>query len=360
MPASRSQTAAALDGFFGKGATVHEFMPRAETPSAAPKAVLPPIAAMTMGAPTSRYDEDDFAKKKELQDLLGMASSGMNSRFSDMYKAFQFIDLDRSGRLSKKEISRALDMWNVPVNDRKLDLLMAKCDADDDGGVSYEEFVDALARDTVSNAAMGKRGKQSLEAMGVDSQEMLAHQLGHTKLKKFDPSINAKAAAATPAPAAPPAMMGTMAPPAAPKKAVMYDEPDEFTKKKELQDLLGMASSGMNSRFSDMYKAFQFIDLDRSGRLSKKEISRALDMWNVPVNDRKLDLLMAKCDADDDGGVSYEEFVDALARDTVSNAAMGKRGKQSLEAMGVDSQEMLAHQLGHTKLKKFDPSINAK
>ena len=37
-----------------------------------------------------------------------MAESGLNSRFSDMYKAFQYVDLDRSGRLSKKELRRAL------------------------------------------------------------------------------------------------------------------------------------------------------------------------------------------------------------------------------------------------------------
>jgi hypothetical protein len=40
---------------------------------------------------------------------------------------------------------------------------------DKDGGISYEEFVDALARETVAPAAMGKRGMQSTEAMGVDN-----------------------------------------------------------------------------------------------------------------------------------------------------------------------------------------------
>ena len=69
--------------------------------------------------------------------------------------------------------------------------------------------------------------------------------------------------------------------------------------------------------------------------------------------------LIGDCDADGDGQVDYKEFVDVLARGTVSNAAMGKRGMQSLEAMGVDSQEMLAEQLGHKKLAKFKPTINA-
>ena len=107
------------------------------------------------------------------------ASEALNSRFSDMFKAFQYVDLDRSGRLSRSEIKRALDMWNVPLSDDNLDLLLGDCDQDGDGGVSYEEFVDKLARGTVAPAAMGKRGMQSKEAMGVDAQEMLAKQLGH-------------------------------------------------------------------------------------------------------------------------------------------------------------------------------------
>ena len=90
-----------------------------------------------------------------------------------------------------------------------------------------------------------------------------------------------------------------------------------------------------------------------------KELRRALDMWNIPLDDEMLDLLLSDCDLDDDGGVSYEEFVDKLARGTVAPAAMGKRGMQSKEAMGVDSQEMLAAQLGHGAIKKFIPSVNA-
>ena len=119
-----------------------------------------------------------------------MAEEGLNSRFSNMYKAFQAVDLDHSGRLSREEILRAMDLWNIPMDDHKLDLLLGDCDQDGDGGVSYEEFVDKLARGTVSVAAMGKRGMQSKEAMGVDSQEMLAEQLGHKKLAKFRPTVN--------------------------------------------------------------------------------------------------------------------------------------------------------------------------
>ena len=131
----------------------------------------------------------DYAEEQELKKVLAMAEEGLNSRFSDMFKAFQYVDLDRSGTLNEKEIRRALDMWNIPISDEKLRELILACDFDGDGAVDYKEFVDVLARDTVAPAAMGKRDMQSLEAMGVDSQEMLAHQLGH-KSKKQHESIS--------------------------------------------------------------------------------------------------------------------------------------------------------------------------
>jgi hypothetical protein len=143
----------------------------------------------------------------------------------------------------------------------------------------------------------------------------------------------------------------------APQKQLTHEQ--KFQQEKELKGLMSMAEAGLNSRFKDMYKAFQYLDLDRSGRLSRDELKRGMDMWNIPIDDRQLDLIMGDCDQDDDGGVSYEEFVDKLARETVSIAAMGKRGMQSKEAMGVDSQEMLAEQLGHKKLAKFKASINS-
>ena len=90
-----------------------------------------------------------------------------------MFKAFQYVDLDRSGTLDRSEIRRALDLWGLGagLDDAALDALFRQCDPNGDGSVSYSEFVDALARDTVTLAAMGKRGLQAKEAMGADDLE---------------------------------------------------------------------------------------------------------------------------------------------------------------------------------------------
>ena len=65
-------------------------------------------------------------------------------------KAFQDIDADGSGRLSKEELAGALKRWKVPITPEKLDQLVTTCDADGDGNISYPEFVDGLAKDLVA------------------------------------------------------------------------------------------------------------------------------------------------------------------------------------------------------------------
>ena len=127
-------------------------------------------------------------KKLKASTFVQSASDALNSRFSDMFKAFQYVDLDRSGTLDKKELVRALDLWNIPLDEDKLDDLIAACDDNGDGQVDYKEFVDVLARDTVACAAMGKRDMQASEAMGV--VDLDPEFLGHKKIKNVRASIN--------------------------------------------------------------------------------------------------------------------------------------------------------------------------
>ena len=250
------------------------------------------------------------------------AQDALNSRFSNMMKAFHYVDLDNSGKLNLEELRRALDLWNIPITDAKIDELMAACDADGDGEVDYKEFVDVLARDTVAPAAMGKRDMQSKEAMGVDAQAFL----DKVKVKNAKATIN-----------------NDDGPGTALKKPV------------DAKQLQKQATDAIAAKFTDIRKAFHFVDVDNSGAVSRTELYRALDLFNIPVSFEAVDRLIAQCDQDANGEINYDEFVDALARDTVAPAAMGKRGMQSKEAMGVDAQAFL----DKVKVKNVRASINS-
>ena len=57
--------------------------------------------------------EEKAAQRQKLRksDFVSNASNAMNSRFSDMFKAFQYVDLDRSGTLDEKEIPELRLSW---------------------------------------------------------------------------------------------------------------------------------------------------------------------------------------------------------------------------------------------------------
>ena len=224
-----------------------------------------------------------------------------------------------------------------------------------DGQVDYKEFVDVLARDTVALAAMGKRDMQSKQAMGVDAYAAMDEQLGHAKVKKAVGSINDPVGSER----------GRGGQPPASRASAHRDTADggagagsKARPSADVNMVIKQASDALNSRFSDMHKAFQYIDLDRSGTLNEDEIYRALDLWNMPIDRASVRRMMKACDSDGDGKVNYDEFVDVLARDTVALAAMGKRGMQSKQAMGVDAYAAMDEQLGHAKVKKAVGSIN--
>ena len=73
-----------------------------------------------------------------------------------------------------------------------LTYLLAACDDDGNGEVNYKEFVDALARDTVAPAAMGKRDMQAKEAMGQDDVEVLSEHIKRRPKKNERFSLNAE------------------------------------------------------------------------------------------------------------------------------------------------------------------------
>ena len=110
-------------------------------------------------------------------------ANALAGKFTEIRKAFHFVDVDNSGTVDAKEIKRALHLFNIELPADQLMALMAECDHDGDGQVTYDEFVDALARDTVAPAAMGKRGMLSKDAMGVDAYAALDEQLKGRKVK---------------------------------------------------------------------------------------------------------------------------------------------------------------------------------
>ena len=157
------------------------------TGPAMPDKVKPVQPELVVAAPVEEepMTEEDLWKEKtrlkEIEILRSQTEEVIYSRFKNMKRAFQHIDIDGSGKVDANEIGRAIKLWNIPMTEDKLAGLIQKCDKDGDGGITYDEFVDVLARETVNPEAIGKRGMSSKEAFGVDNWAMLDQAMGKGK-----------------------------------------------------------------------------------------------------------------------------------------------------------------------------------
>ena len=70
------------------------------------------------------------------------------------------------------------------MTDQQIQDMIDLIDADKNGEINYDEFVDGLSRETVALAAKGKRGMQSLEAMGEDAFALLDKNLSRAAFRK--------------------------------------------------------------------------------------------------------------------------------------------------------------------------------
>eukprot|EP00325_Prymnesiales_sp_UTEX-LB-985_P035121 CAMPEP_0174716202 /NCGR_PEP_ID=MMETSP1094-20130205/23263_1 /TAXON_ID=156173 /ORGANISM="Chrysochromulina brevifilum, Strain UTEX LB 985" /LENGTH=289 /DNA_ID=CAMNT_0015915893 /DNA_START=32 /DNA_END=901 /DNA_ORIENTATION=+ len=79
-------------------------------------------------------------------------------------KAFEEIDKDGSGRIDRDELIGALKRWKVNFDPETVEKLIATCDADGDGNISFPEFVDGLAANLVAPDTIYSAVNQSMPA----------------------------------------------------------------------------------------------------------------------------------------------------------------------------------------------------
>jgi Ca2+-binding EF-hand superfamily protein len=195
--------------------------------------------------------DEEAERKAARQRAVENAQRGLNTRFADMHRAFKHVDLDNSGTVDRQELKHFLEMCNVPMTSEQLDLLWAECDENQNGEISYAEFINVLARDTVSNS-------------------------------------------------------GKLAPAGPMRERKSVEEEVKLAKLREVEEKLAF-------RFRDMRKAFKHIDRDGSGTLNKMEIKHAIKMMNIDMNEEQFDYFwQAWGDADGSGEVDYEEFCNGL------------------------------------------------
>lgn len=101
-------------------------------------------------------DEDGSLDIHEFLRMMGVDATKPTLSDEDpaaeMMRAFQAIDVDQNGKISKEELYQACGQMGSPTSRKQVDDLIAEADQDDNGLVDFEEFIALMSKQKESQS----------------------------------------------------------------------------------------------------------------------------------------------------------------------------------------------------------------
>ena len=172
-----------------------------------------------------------------------------------MKKAFDFLDVDKSKSLTRAEMKRALFEWGMLLTDDEMAELFKACDKDGDGTIDYSEFCDMVAKQP---------------------------HLTKTRSLVKNPAL---------------------------RKGV---------REKDLRMAQHFVKEHFTTKFGRLTKAFQFVDRDRTGTITREELRLVIGEFNLTnIRPEVIENLIDFIDIDPEGDIEYKEFARVISADDV-------------------------------------------
>jgi Ca2+-binding EF-hand superfamily protein len=203
----------------------------------------------------------------------------LEQRFRTLHEAFLKVDADRSGMVSVTEIKRLCQEYNLADCSEEV---LGYFDIDNNQELDYQEFMHVLSfenweRHHSSHAAeVAELVAKPKKTRTPEEEAKLEQKMSHVV-----------------------ALQGRI--------DAVHASQDEA--KKETSKLVEQLARKLEQRFSSLREAFLKVDEDRSGKISKDEITLLCKLYNLH---EKSDLVMAAFDVDHNGLLDYQEFAKVL------------------------------------------------
>ena len=94
----------------------------------------------------------DFITDTQLNGYKDAINKKISAKYDGMRSAFAAFDTDGDGKISRKEIARALAGFRLNISRNHLEQVFELADSNGDGGIDYDEFVQMLRKFDVNDA----------------------------------------------------------------------------------------------------------------------------------------------------------------------------------------------------------------
>lgn len=243
-------------------------------------------------APEAQEEIAAVARDEDVRHYHKILKRAMETRFSEIRRAFRLVDMDNSGECDREELKHMFSaMFNLAIPEPIMDRIIDLADYDGDGSINFAEFARLCTEDDVLNmkktlqADVGAWGSVDLDAKIAEINKAAAaaqrrtaagggYEDGgyHPKLRRTGPGLD------------------------------------------ELRRAHKTIKKAVLMRFPNFVTAFKTIDKDGSGTIRRAELRRFLQTMTKTVGDRVISGLIDFCDDDGDGKtLSTDEFVKLMS-----------------------------------------------
>eukprot|EP01043_Picozoa_sp_COSAG02_P039484 COSAG02_NODE_3121_length_7326_cov_29.940501_5_plen_1210_part_00 len=251
-------------------------------------------------------EEERTAKRREAEqasviEVMLNAVKGKRTLFGkklDNPRAlFEAMDKDGSSSISVKEFEQAIDRLGLGLTAEQVQAVVDTIDADGNGEIVYEEFLDRLWR----HVEMRMAERDAAESPGLSALQIQEQQRKKEEQEAEDmraapteeqAKIRAQALVAN--------RMGVL------KNAVMHGSATTDSKvNRKARKLYGVDVTSVATLFCA-------IDKDGSGSIDTHELHEALKRMGLELSEEQLKLIVADIDKDQNLELSYQELCDAI------------------------------------------------
>ena len=239
---------------------------------------LPSVAGITLDSSVS------------IEEQIARALQNRMTRVMDLFKAW---DESGDGQISPKEFRRAMSSIGVRASKEELNSVFASWDPDGNGSIEFDEMSAIIKRVTRES----KEKRAAAEAYENQDDEMKLRRLlsakGGDASGEGEPSLWRRNSTKV--------ALGTL----------LVDAKSPIDQLRE--EILGKGTA--------LIKLFRSWDVDRDGKVSKREFRDAVVMICKAMDTAVIDGLFKKLDPDSSGKIEYSELDKILRKDLHDDAA---------------------------------------
>ena len=244
----------------------------------------------------------------------------------DVVSAFRTMDLNNDGALNKQELLEGLNSFGKQFSDEEVNCIFSLADINSDGEINYAEFISmmfpaastALAKFRRSHVSL-KNAKEAFDSYDIDGDEEISHdELVEGMGGEYTANeINAIFA------------MGDT------------DQDGRISFLEFAKIMMPSASEALSkfwkcfSNISSVRQAFQKLDVDRDGQISRQEIIQGMSSSGLKLTSQEIDTLFVLGDKDNNGQIDFSEFAQIMipsANERIAKLKKCFRNRSEIEA----------------------------